>query len=138
MTLLKDEKILDSLRNVVLTNYRIVNTVGSSYEIIIFLQKISSIERHYESHILTLLLGIFFSVIGIIGLSLEVFFRPIGVSFLIVGVVLILISFLARKHTIIVSPNGGQKLKIEVQGLSNERIEEFVTNIQNAMQEVKK
>ena len=145
MTLIKDEKILDSLGNVVLTNYRIVNTVGSSYEIIIFLQKITSIERHYESSFSALLFGILFSVMGIIGFFLKSFFElPERVMiymagvFLISGMAFILICFSTRKHTIIVSPDGGQKLKIEVQRLSNERIEEFITNIQKEIQEGKK
>ena len=130
MTLLKDEVKLDSLTNsVLLTNYRILKEHGDKYKISIFLEKISSIEMHYKSKILYLILGIIACIAGLImqGEGAEA-----GLPLLVVGIVLVIAFFLTRKHVITVSPDGGKSLDIEVKGISSERVEEFLTNVQEA------
>jgi len=132
MTFLENEEQLDTLSNTVLTNYRILKEEENSYKISIFLEKISSIEMHYKQKIYLILLGIC-SVFG--GLYIAQGEEMIITAGIILGVVFIIAYFVTRKHVITITPDGGKNLDIEVQGVKNERIEEFITNIQKAKQE---
>ena len=131
MTLLRDEVKLDSLTDsVLLTNYRIMEEHGDKYKFSIFLEKISSIEMRYKSKLLLLILGIIVGIAGMMGMSME---GPgAGAPLLLVGIFLVIAFFLTRKHVITVSPDGGKNLDIEVTGISSERVEQFLTNVQAA------
>jgi len=52
----------------------------------------------------------------------------------IIGIAFTIGFFLTKKQVITISQNGGEKLDIEAKGVAKERIEEFITNIQEAKQ----
>jgi hypothetical protein len=142
MTLLENEIKLDSfIESISLTNCRIMQEDGNSHKISIFLEKISSIEMYHKSKLILLFLGIFFVIVGLI-LSIGAIFMPeiylelnlLGITMpLFFGIIFIIAFFLTRGCIIIVSPDGGKNLNIKInRKVSNERIEEFITNIQNA------
>ena len=132
MTLLSGEVILDSLtESVLLTNYRIMKEHGNSYKISIFLEKISSIVMHYKIKPLLLFFGIICFIVG--GVLFD-YNEALGILSLIVGIILIIAFYLTCKHVLVISPDGGMKLEIEVKRTSRERIEEFLTIIQEAKQ----
>ena len=135
MTLLENEVQLDALHSVRLSNYRITQEFGSSYKISIFLEKISSVVVLYKSKPLLLLLGLILIAAGFYFLDQSDDIEQImgGVS-LGVGVILIIAFFVTRKHVLTISPDGGMSLDASVKGVSNERIEEFITKIQEAKQ----
>ena len=134
MTFLENEVKLDSLtQSDMLTNYRIMLESGNSYKISIFLEKISSIMMHYKSKPLLLILGIIAFIAGIFVIQSDDW-QGGGIFVLIVGIALIIAYFLTRKHVITISPDGGKDLDIEVKMVSHERIEEFITKIQEAKQ----
>jgi len=135
MTLLENEVILDSLASVQLTNYRITKEYGKSYKLSIFLEKISSIEAAYKSKPYLILIGILLIIIGLYLANDNI--QEFGIFSVIVGIVLIIAYFRTRKNILRVSPDGGTNLDLAVKGVSNERVEEFITNIQRAKQEKK-
>jgi hypothetical protein len=142
MTLLENEVKLDLFtESIQLTNYRITQEDGNSCGISIFLEKISSIEMYRKSKLILLLIGIFFLIAGL-GLSIGAIFVPeiyrdlelLGITMpLYVGIIFIIVFFLTKRSTLTISPDGGKKMNIKIsRKVSNERIEEFITKIQNA------
>ena len=133
MTLLEDEVKLDSLKDsVVLTNYRIMQEIGKSYKISIFLEKISSVVVSYKSKPLFLIFGIFFLLAGYVVNTQLYYYKGEGILSLIVGVIFILLFFFSRKHVLSISPDGGKSLDFGVKWTKKERIEDFITKIQKA------
>ena len=135
MTLLENEKNLDFLEknSVVLTNYRITKEDGNSYKIAIFLKNISSIIAHYKTEPIFIILGAISLIAGVV-LVLHGDLNSFGIASFVLCAVLFAAYFLTKKHVITVSSDGGEKMVIEVQKKSHERIEEFITNIQQAKQ----
>ena len=142
MTLLENEVKLDELtESVLLTNFRIAQEHGNLYKISIFLEKISSIQMYRKSKTGLLLFGIFCVIVGAI-LSVGAIYLPeiyrelrfFGITLpLYLGIIFIIFFFLTRKHVITISPDGGKDLNIKInRKISSERIEEFITNIQDA------
>ena len=138
MTHLENEVKLDSLTNQdQLTNVRISQEysdfLGASYKNSIFLEKISSVEAHYKSKpILLILAGIAF-VLGIWGQS-ETRESGVFIFGLFLSIIFIIAFFLTRKHTVSIKPDGGSSIDIVVKGIGEARIEEYITNIQEAKQ----
>ncbi|MCL2261050.1 MAG: hypothetical protein FWC15_06830 [Fibromonadales bacterium] len=142
MTLLENETKLDLFtESVFLTNYRIMQENGDSHKIFIFLEKISSIEMRRKSKLFFLLLGIFFMVLGLV-LSVALMIEPawrddeelavLGIT-VFLGIIFFIIFFLTKGSLITISPDGGKNLNIKVsRKITGERIEEFLTKIQNA------
>jgi len=135
-TLLKNEIKLDALTNQdQLTNLRITQEYsdffGAAYKNSIFLEKISSVEVHFKSKPIYLVLGVIIFILGIWAKS--EFREDSAFTFgLIVSVVFIVAFFLTRKHVISVTPDGGKSIDITVKGVGETRIEEYITNIQEA------
>lgn len=134
MKLLNEEKrILSSSDNtVVLTNYRIYmrnQGVGHASMISIFLEKISSVETAYKGQTFLLILaGI--SVIG--GSILAAELNGSALPAILIGALFVLFWWLTRKHTIVISSDGGGKLMFDVKRLQIAAIEDFVTQVQDA------
>ena len=132
MRFLKDEVKLDTLTDsVVLTNQRIVRDHGDKCKDFIFLEKISSIEMHYKNNLLLLIVGVIIFFTGIIFAAIS-HIPELGWFFLILGLGCIIAFIVTRHHVIIVSPDGGKSFKFEVSGVSSDRIDEFLTNVQAA------
>ena len=132
MTLLENEIKLDSLtESVVLTNYRIVKENRNSL-FSIFLENISSIAMHRKDNPFLLKVGIGSFTVGVILYNNS--YEDMSYWIFGVGAIFIIIYYLTIKHVIIISPDGGEKLYIEVKSSSTERIKNFLTNIQKAKQ----
>jgi len=124
-----EEKLITSdNNNIVLTNYRIQMTDsewGQSFSISIFLENISSIEIKYKSSIILLILGAI-CAIGSIYLK-----NPEG---FIICAILFAAYWFTRKHIISISSDGGSSLSFLVQGMDDEKINDFVHNVSLAKQ----
>jgi hypothetical protein len=118
-----------------LTNLRITQEckafLGASYKNSIFLENISSIEVRLKIKIFYLILGIVFLIAPIIERKTTGFAGGSG-SFLIVGAIFIIIFFFTRKHVILITPDGGKSIDITVNGIDKSRIEEYITNVNEA------
>lgn len=113
----------------VLTNMRIYYSdvqFGKSYFLSILLKNISSIEISYKSNIF---LVVFAAIIGIASFFGEGTFL-IGVG---IAAFLVLLYFLSRRHFIVISSNGGDKLKLLVKGMSTVDILRFHNQIEQAI-----
>jgi hypothetical protein len=116
-----------------LTNYRITKRDeiwGKSYKISIFLEDISSIEVHFKSHIVLLIIGVLMLLAGL-GMSIEA--GPIvSVGSIVVGGIFIAIWWFSRKHIVSISSDGGSTLNILAKGMSDSKIDDFITSVQEA------
>jgi len=124
-----EEKLITSdNNNIVLTNYRIQMTDsewGQSFSISIFLENISSIEIKYKSSIILLILG---AISAIASIYLK---NPEG---FIICAILFAAYWFTRKHIISISSDGGSSLTFLVQGMDDEKINDFVHNVSLAKQ----
>jgi hypothetical protein len=135
MKLLPGENKLITSDNdrMILTNYRITKRDeiwGKSYKISIFLEDISSIEVHFKSHIVLLIIGVLMLLAGL-GMSIEA--GPIvSVGSIVVGGIFIAIWWFSRKHIVSISSDGGSTLNILAKGMSDSKIDDFITSVQEA------
>jgi hypothetical protein len=135
MKLLPGENKLITSDNdrMILTNYRITKRDeiwGKSYKISIFLEDISSIEVHFKSHIVLLIIGVLMVLAGL-GMSIEA--GPIvSVGSIVVGGIFIAIWWFSRKHIVSISSDGGSTLNILAKGMSDSKIDDFITSVQEA------
>ena len=137
MILLENEVKLDALTNKdQLTSLRVLleySNFGGSYRNSIFLEKISSIEVHYKSKPVYIILAV---IVFILGIWAQSEIRRDGevalIACLFVSILFIVAFFLTRKYTVSITPDGGKSIDIEAKGLSEERIEQFIANIQEA------
>jgi hypothetical protein len=135
MKLLIDEEILVSSNenSVILTSHRITmrNEVwGKSHNISIFLEDISSIETHYKSNIIFLIIGLLFAFIGLFMLSKGG--GNMATGGFVIGGIFIAIWWFTRKHLVTISSDGGNALNFVVEGMADNKIDDFVTKVQEA------
>lgn len=135
MKLLQNEEKLQSSNadKIVLTNQRILmqeEVWGKSYKISIFLEDISSIETHFKSNTLFLIIGIILAVAGLLLNSTGI--KDTSAIGLIIGGIFIALWWFSRKHLVTIASNGGSSLNVFVQQMSEEKIEELVTIVQEA------
>lgn len=135
MKLLQNEEKLQSSNadKIVLTNQRILmqeEVWGKSYKISIFLEDISSIETHFKSNTLFLIIGIILAVAGLLLNSTGI--EDTSAIGLIIGGIFIALWWFSRKHLVTIASNGGSSLNVFVQQMSEEKIEELVTIVQEA------
>jgi hypothetical protein len=128
---LEGEELISESQNGVctLTNYRIYYSdvqFGKAYFLSILLENISSVEISYRSNIFILLFGILSVIIGVA-------VREALVLGLIFGMILILAYFLSRRHYIVISPNGGVKMKLLVKGMKTSEVLKFHNQIEQAI-----
>lgn len=129
-----EEKLITSDEDrMILTNYRITKrdeVWGKSYKISIFLEDISSIEVHFKSNIVFLIIGILLALAGLVMSSQGGAESSVG-SF-VIGGIFIAIWWFNRKHIVSISSDGGSTLNILVKGMSDGKIEDFITSVQDA------
>jgi len=136
-----EEKLVTSNEDkIFLSNHRIQMTDsawGQSFTISIFLEDISSIEIKYKSNILLLILGAI-CVLGGFYMGGFNFIQGRGgegmISGLVVGGIFFAIWWFTRKHIISISSDGGSSLKFMVQGMGDDKINDFVHNVLLAKQ----
>ena len=127
----KEVSIISSNEDkVVLTNQRIMmkeKVWGKSYKIFIFLEDISSIETRYKSNVLLLILAVIAAIGGfVIGENTVI------LGGLIVGALFVVLWWFSRKNFVQISSDGGSSLKLSVVRMSDEAVEDFVTEVQEA------
>lgn len=118
---------------ITLTSHRVRYNSSSSGKgdiISIALEKISSIEIHYKSWILILLLGILFAAGGMVmGVNDRGGAMVMGLA---VGGVCVLLYFLTRKHVVTISSDGGAKINFETNGMKRDTLLDFINKIETA------
>ena len=135
MELLQNEKIIlvSNGGSVVLTDQRIFVSnkeyFGKSYEIIIFLEDISSIEVSYKSSIIFLILA------GVLLLGGQYFPDIPDNGIIIATLILIALWWLTKKRLIIISSNGGGKALIPVSFVSKKEVKEFILQVSKTKSE---
>lgn len=121
---------------VVLTNYRLryqESSASNARVISIMLEKISSIEVHYKSYPVYIILGIliggmgyFFS--GGLGSRMEL---QLKIVCLVVAVLFVLVYFMSRRHMVSVASSGAT-IDFHTRGMRRDSILEFVNKIEQA------
>ena len=128
-----EEKLISSNADkIVLTNQRIIMTEkvwGKSFKISICLEDISSIETHYKSNILFLIVGAILALGGLVMLTQA---GPAAIRGLVLGGIIIAIWWFTRKHLVTLSSKGGSHLNFIVENMSDEKIDNFITSVQEA------
>ena len=135
MKLLPNEEkiIVSNEEKIILTNQRIKLTesvLGKSNTICIFLENISSIEIKYKSSLI-------FAVLGVLNILLGIYMKMQGNSneiIFILGGAFLAVWWFTRKHVIAISSNGGSSLDFIIQGMDNEKINDFFYSVSLAKQ----
>ena len=129
--LTNEEKLITSNNNkIILTNHRIQmkdSFWGQSFTVIIFLEDISSIEIKYKSVILFLILG-FICMLG----GFYLFIENSGILGFVLSGIFFAFWWFTRKHIVSISSKGGSSLNFMVQGIGDEKINEFIHNVSHA------
>jgi hypothetical protein len=131
MKLLPNEELIITSNEdkIMLTNQRIQMTDsvwGQPFTVSIFLVYISSIEIKYKSNILLPILG----AICVLGS----FYMGGQGAGLVLGGIFFAVWWFTRKHIISISPDGGSSLNFMVQGMDDDRINDFVYDVSLAKQ----
>jgi hypothetical protein len=134
-SLFENEKIISQSgdKSIILTNCRVqhfTKSPGKSQYVSIHLQDISSLEVHYRSFILFLMLGILAVAVALYSgaMNLGELFVLSG----IVGILFILIYFFTRRHVVTISSNGGGKIQFFTKGMKKETLFDFIDQIEKA------
>ena len=134
--LLDNESIItQSDENVItLTNLRLRysdSQWGKSDTVSMLLEKISSIEIHYRSKTILVILAIFATVGGLIGgANGDDEFIALGIG---AGIVLIILYLFSRKHYLTISSDGGGKIHFHTKGMKKEVLLDFINKIESAI-----
>ncbi len=119
-----------------LTNLRLrysVSQWGKAQYVSLLLEKISSIEMHYRSKIIFLILGILAIPGGLIaGVNGDEEFIGIGIG---AGLVLIILYLFSRKHYLTISSDGGGKIHFLTKGMKREKVFDFINQLESAIKQ---
>lgn len=129
--LLENETVIAESNNgrCILTNFRVRYSdvqLGKSYFSSILLKNISSIEIGYRSNIV-------FVILGVIGGGVSFLLEEYLLIGVMISIFLFLVYFLTRRHLIVISSNGGVKMKLLVKGMSTTEILKFHNQIEQAI-----
>ncbi len=135
----KEEIITESDDKVILlTNRRIrynSSSWGQAHIVSIMLEKISSIEIHYKSLWLFLVVGVILVTGGVImGANNNGDAMILGLG---AGAVLVLIYFFTRKHVVSISSDSGTKINFSTNGMKREKLMDFINKIERAKNDLK-
>lgn len=120
-------------KTLTLTNQRLrynSSNYSNAHIVSIMLNNISSIEIHYKSSVLMLIIGVLLVIGGVImGASDqgEAFVAGVGL-----GCLFVLFYFLTRKHVITISSDGGSKINFQTKGMKREILLDFINKIELA------
>ena len=118
---------------VTLTSHRVrynSSSTGSGHVVSIMLEKISSIEVHYKSWILVLLIGILLVAGGLLmGAQNQGDAMILGIGF---GGLCILAYFITRKHVVTIASDGGAKINFQTKGMKSDTLLDFINKIEVA------
>lgn len=136
--LLNGEQVITQLDGnvITLTNLRLRysdSKWGKAHIVSIPLEKISSIEVHYRSKTIFVILAILAITSGlIIGANGDKEFIGIGIG---TGVVLIILYLFSRKHYLTISSDGGGKIHFHTRGMKQEKILDFINQLESAIRQ---
>jgi len=136
--LLDGEQVIMQLNGdvITLTNLRLRYTNsqwGKTHIVSLLLEKISSIEIHYRSKIIFVILAIFAIAGGLIaGANGDEEFIGVGIG---AGVVLIILYLISRKHFLTISSVGGGKIHLHTKGMKREKILDFINQLESAIRQ---
>lgn len=143
--LLDGETILtQSDKNIVtLTNKRIRyhdKAFGRAHINGIMLENIGSIEAHFTSSVLLLILGIVAILAGlfIATVSNNDNDASMGLLAIFVGVVFVILYFFSRKYFLTIYSNGQGKINFEAKGMKKEAILDFINKVEKAIDQRRK
>ncbi len=132
--LLEDEHVVTRSKDntVTPTNYRVQHSIenaSNKHTVSIFLSKISSVELHYKTAPIFLLVVILIALASIIlgptGNQKEILYAG-----LLLGGLFILFFFLSRRHTITISSDGGAKINFHTKGMHKDAILNFINQVE--------
>lgn len=145
MQLLTNESAIISSNNdkVVLTTHRISleeKEWGRSYSIYLFLEDISSIQVHFTTTPLWLILSVISALVALVaiiqGNSSDYYDSDQRNTIMGLGLIGAVVFFFlwrsSRQHILSIYPDGGQPLKFLVSGMNNLQIDDFVYKVQQA------
>lgn len=133
-----EQVILQSEDDIVtFTNYRlqyIDSEFGRAHIMSILLEKISSIEIHYRSKTIYLLLAIITVIGGFIGGTSENNESLIFIGF-VVGVFFTIMYLLSRKHILTILSDGGGKINFYTKRMKQDQVLYFVNKLEAAIKQ---
>jgi len=138
--LFEGEKIIveSDDKTITLTSHRIRYSeavFGKARLISIHLEKVSSVEMRYKSHLLFLFLGFFLIIagiaLGVLSQRPEPLVPGIGL-----GLLFIIVYWVTRKHVVTISSDGGEKINFQTKGMKSEAHIEFINKIETAKQKL--
>jgi hypothetical protein len=115
---------------ITLTNLRVRHTWsqwGQALMVSILLEKISSIELHYRSRLIFVILAILAVAAGVIA---ENEYVGYGIG---AGILFIILYLFSREHYLIITSDGGSRIRFRTKGKQKEKVLEFVNEIENSI-----
>lgn len=134
--LLDNEKVItQSDGNVItLTNLRLRysdSQWGKAHIVSLLLESISSIEIHFRSKTILVILAVLAIIGGLVaGANGEEEFIGAGFG---TAVVLIILYLFSRKHYLTISSDGGGKIHFHTKGMKREKVEDFINQLESAI-----
>lgn len=118
MNSIENEKLIlqSDNKQIMLTNYRLryhQTTSSNSDFNSIMLDKVSSIELTYDHKIWFLIIGILLTPV-------------------VIGIIMIIVYFITKKHVVYITPDGGQPIIFETSGMKREFLEDFIDKVEGA------
>jgi hypothetical protein len=121
---------------VLLTNYRISRTDkewGRSYQITIFLENISSVEKIYQSNPLLVVVAV---VCFLLGLMILAQGRDsngnLGFGSFALALIFFIFWLISKRQVVTITSAGGSKLNFRVDGMNAAQVEGFIDDVQAA------
>jgi hypothetical protein len=133
MQLLPDEELLitSNQDKVVLTSQRVYlkdKEWGRSYQIILFLENISSIENVYKSNPVLLVIAALGLIVGLVTVD-RAYDGGLWLGAFTVAGIFLLLWLNSRRHVVTISSNGGAKLNFLVEGMGEGQVQDFVDKV---------
>jgi len=133
--LFEGESIITQTKDnmITLTNFRIrysYSTFGKAHIMSMMLEKVSSIEVHYKSHLAFLISGVAALIFGLIesqNYNSDMFQMALGL-----GGILLLIYVLTRRHVLSIKSDGGASIDFQIKRIGRNQILDFIYKIEKA------
>lgn len=135
MKLLPSEEIISKSESgiLILTTYRLryaEKGEHSSDFSSVMLESISSVEVKYLSQPIYLVLGVIFTLGGF---SLMQQGEEFGIVSIAIGLGFGIGFFLSRRHSLVITANGGEKISFQTRGMKKEKIQDIVYQMEEAI-----
>jgi hypothetical protein len=119
-----------------LTNLRLrysASQWGNGHHVSLLLEKISSIEMHYRSRLIFIILAILAVAAGLIaGANGDKEYIGIGIG---VGVVFVILFLFSRKYYLTISSYGVGKIYFHIKSMKREKVFDFINQLESAIKQ---